>query len=105
MLENRAKAFVEYSRASEEFILYRRYPNGNTKEIACSINEHALDEQLKQELARPNGCEYCLVKKPMYQEKGMTCPDCGTHGTKEMAPATRYRIPHNPLSPRPVRGY
>lgn len=83
MSQSKPKAFVEYSRVSEEFILYRRTPNGNTYEVACSINEHALDDQLKEELARPDGCEYCLTKKPMYQEKGMTCPACGTHGKKE----------------------
>lgn len=79
-----ARAFVQYSRATEEFILYRRDPNGCTREVACSINEHALDADLARELARPDGCDYCLVKKPIYQEKGMTCPGCGTHGTKEV---------------------
>lgn len=28
------------------------------------------------------GCPYCLETKPVYQEKGMTCPACGAHGIK-----------------------
>ena len=28
------------------------------------------------------GCDFCRNKEPMYQERGMTCPHCGTHGWK-----------------------
>lgn len=57
---------------------------------AAAVKGQVAPREPRGSVKPGSGCNYCLVEQPMYQEKGMTCPNCFTHGTKSESDDKKY---------------